>query len=244
MYETHPEFHEPDINSLIWRYMTMGKFVSLLHTGSLFFSRIDILDDAYEGRLPRPTYEMMSPNVRRLYEQFRPYLVVNCWSMGEQESVALWDRYVGSGEGVAICSTFARLKDSFNNEGDLANVRVHIGQVSYVDFTTHSLIGGPDDLAPNIYKPLLHKRRCFDFEHELRVVLIGCANDSLSQQCAKIGGVYVPVDLVALIGRLHVAPRSRSWLLAGVKSLASKYGLPENLVVTSDLDEPPPGVSS
>ena len=46
MYETHPLFVAPPGDALLWRYMDFTKFVSLLDTSSLFFSRADLLGDA------------------------------------------------------------------------------------------------------------------------------------------------------------------------------------------------------
>ena len=46
----HPVFEAPSDTSIkLWRYMDFTKFVSLLDSNSLFFSRADLLGDPYEG---------------------------------------------------------------------------------------------------------------------------------------------------------------------------------------------------
>jgi len=51
-YKEHPEFLPPDDpNSKIWRYMDLAKFLSILDTRSLYFTRLDQLADfdPFEG---------------------------------------------------------------------------------------------------------------------------------------------------------------------------------------------------
>ena len=64
MYQEHPVFKQPpDENIRIWRYMDFTKFVSVLDTQSLFFSRSDRLGDLFEGAHP-------TVNVILLLQQF------------------------------------------------------------------------------------------------------------------------------------------------------------------------------
>ncbi len=50
--EPHPEFvHPSDLKVKIWRFMSLAKFLSLLHTNSLYFSRSDKLGDPFEGSI-------------------------------------------------------------------------------------------------------------------------------------------------------------------------------------------------
>ncbi len=50
----HPVFLSPDDpNIKVWRYLDFTKYVSLLETRSLYFSRSDRLGDPFEGSLSR-----------------------------------------------------------------------------------------------------------------------------------------------------------------------------------------------
>ncbi len=50
MHEKHVLFRAPANESeRIWRYMDFTKFVSMLHSESLFFCRADKLSDPFEG---------------------------------------------------------------------------------------------------------------------------------------------------------------------------------------------------
>jgi len=87
-------------------------------------------------------------------------MCVSCWHMNGHESAAMWKLYVDSNLGVAIQSTFARLVQSLSSAAE----DVHIGIVKYIDYDYDDLPG--DDRL----HALMHKRREFEHERELRAV--------------------------------------------------------------------------
>lgn len=118
----HPVFKAPnDPNIKVWRYVDFSKYVSLLDSGALYFSRADMLGDpyeganshinrvmwpmVYEGKIPIPTLEGVSS-----YHEFeRQWTLINCWHMNEHESDAMWKLYARTCDAVAIQSTYIRL---------------------------------------------------------------------------------------------------------------------------------------
>src|SRR5918911_241587 len=82
----------------LWRYMDFAKFVSLLDTQSLFFSRSDLLGDSFEFTYPRGNYNSL--NGTPLSENNRFFLwatsiyakqtFVSCWHMNDFESIGMW----------------------------------------------------------------------------------------------------------------------------------------------------------
>lgn len=85
---------------------------------------------------------------------------VNCWHANEHESAAMWKLYLKSDEGIAIQSTYKRLKESIIDDED-----VLIGKVNYIDYET-------DIIDPNNqYGSLIHKRKSFEHEKEIRAVI-------------------------------------------------------------------------
>jgi hypothetical protein len=92
----------PDV--LIWRYMNLPKFISLLKTRSLYFAvASSFVEDPWEGAHSRPQGGS-SP-----YPQDHAY--INCWHMGEHESYAMWKIYARDPESVAIVSTRRTLRN-------------------------------------------------------------------------------------------------------------------------------------
>ena len=54
MYEKHPVFTAPtNENIKIWRYMDFTKFLSFIDKKTLFFTRVDQLEDKFEGRFTK-----------------------------------------------------------------------------------------------------------------------------------------------------------------------------------------------
>lgn len=129
MYSAKPLFNMPaNEHTTIWRYMDFTKFVSLLDKKALYFSRPDKLSDKFEGAIPRPTVmarktlvsgspiaedtlKVMSQGA----QEVRKFVFLNCWHMNNNESAAMWQLYVQKNEGVAIRSTFARLRESLSS---------------------------------------------------------------------------------------------------------------------------------
>jgi hypothetical protein len=88
-------------------------------------------------------------------------MFVNSWHMSEGESLAMWKLYDPSGQGIAVVSTFERLRKSLES----APETVHIGCVAYVDYQTEEKWLG------NLLDPVIHKHRAFSHESEIRAVI-------------------------------------------------------------------------
>ncbi len=175
-----------DLDTVLWRYISFTKLVSLLDTRSLFFARADTLGDPFEGSITRASREARNearadadPDdelyVSMMYRWIRLHTFVNCWNRGDVEGAALWGLYVPPEGGVAIKSSFRRLTRSFgaargvtrNSHEDgsfLMGDGVYDGQVRYVDYDR--------DLIPEHMSlpQFVHKRRSFEFENEVRAL--------------------------------------------------------------------------
>jgi hypothetical protein len=186
-YTEHPVFDPPPGDAPLWRYMDFTKFVSLIHTRALYFARADTLGDPFEGAFTRANLAFRPYWAEReglpvdffdgLAESRRLMplaLFVNSWHWNEVESAAMWSLYLRSGEGIAIRSTFTNLCDSLQGEDSL----VFAGQVRYTDYDSvkdvpsdspeHDSTLIPED---NALAPFVHKRRSYEHEREVRVVV-------------------------------------------------------------------------
>ena len=179
--------------------MDLPRFLSLLQRQALFFTTIKRLKllDPYEGVLSTPTKTFpLSPTseeivqftesgylshtqiaLRQLHaEHSQPltnnFVAVNCWHINEFESAAMWQLYSNFNGGIAIQSTFKRLRESFLGnkkkprfpEGEV--VPVSIGMVDYIDYAKDRNNSG------NIMSVCLTKRKSYEHEHELRAITL------------------------------------------------------------------------
>jgi hypothetical protein len=227
LYEGHKLFKKPeDENIKIWRYMDFAKFVSLINNKALFFARSDAFEDPYDGVYPTANDDFFNNRDASLdfSKKIKKDTYINCWHINEHESAAMWKLYLNNGQGIAIQSTFNRLKDSFNS----IRYPIYIGEVEYIDFSKESIpynterwavgdyigqIKGAraNEVRINKYPPFLYKRKSFEHEKELRVIL-GNGNDFKEP-------VYVDVDLNKLIDCIYIAPTTDSWFDELVKSI-------------------------
>ncbi len=134
-------------------------------------------------------------------------ILVSCWHENAYESEAMWKLY-GEGAGIAIRTTFKRLSESLKCE-DI----IYIGRIQYVDYDT-TFIG-----ERNAFTPLLHKRKSFEHEREVRAMTIDVPLGD-----ARVGA-YLKVDISSLIDNVIVAPYSQEWFVELVKAVAGQYGL-------------------
>lgn len=143
-----------DMNLTVWRYMPFYKFVSLLVFQAIWFSKLNILQDQFEGMMPHATKEMMEEHHQELKKNYPPeyhsqfdemvsrneqdsreLLVVSCWFLEEDESERMWREYGGDKQAVAIKSTVKQLIDNIGVPHD--KHATHIGRVSYIDHKIH-----------------------------------------------------------------------------------------------------------
>lgn len=245
MYEEHPAFITPDENAKIWRYMDFSKFISILETNSLYFTRADRFEDQFEGSLPylsskiSKTYNFAGalaaqPHNKHFYQPDRVYKMrttigLNCWHINEYESAAMWKLYLSSSDGFAIQSTFGKLRDSFQ----VADERVFIGKVNYIDYRQGTIP------LLDTFSPFLTKRISFQHEHELRALIWDYTTANLDTiEPIPDSRLNVPVDVSVLIDNVYLAPDSPAWLAELVKAVLRRYSLTIS-VTNSQLAEKP-----
>ena len=208
-----------DEQAPLWRFMDFTKYVAMLHRQALFFARADEMPDPFEGlsgRRRRQSYERR-PDLKRL----RQRIMLSCWHENEHESAAMWRIYLSAEDGVAIRSSFARLRDSLS----AATNTIVIGRVQYVD--RHQALQSHD----NELAPFFCKRKHFEYEREVRAL---CQEDHSPEELGR----YVPVDLRTLIEQVVIAPSGQAWLRDLVSSVTKRYGFDVPVVASTMLDPP------
>jgi hypothetical protein len=250
MFKEHHLFRAPENpNTEIWRYLDFTKFVSLLDRKALFFIRGDKLSDKFEGSLPKKSIKkraqaleilpdkeraIMLRTMPKVFQQIRENIFINCWSKGVFESAAMWNIYLKSDEGVAIQSTYKKLKESFSK---CTTHDVLIGEVKYIDYENEYF---PSD---NMFYPFLHKRKSFEHEQEIRAIIFiikgGVFESNENSEIKKYEtGIYVPIDIDILIENIFVSPKAEPWFRELVESVIKNYHINKNVRQSSLTDDP------
>lgn len=165
----HDACHEPEPETVICRFMDFQKFRDLFANEELYFCRTDLFKKVDpEEAIPPDDYvrateglvkydiadEAKFNNSQASLRQFSEAQYIQCWHVYEEETLDMWASY---GSGVAIFSRFELLKSALNAMLD----NVMVGLVQY----------GNWPVRYNTVNFLFRKRKLFDKERELRIVL-------------------------------------------------------------------------
>lgn len=237
---THQAFLPPTNTDIrIWRYMDFTKFAAMLEDKALFFSRIDMLNDPFEGSFSRANEELrplvyknnpaLPIKVSKLIKELRQWVVVNCWHVSEYESAAMWELYSKSNEAICIQSTWNKLNSAIGN-------KVKVGFVQYVDYEKE-WVPEHDPLLPFLYK-----RRSFEHEKEIRA--IKNMGDTLSFDGVHLKGsppeegILIKADLSLLIEAIYVSPKAPEWFFTLAKKIIKKMGVDKPVKQSSLMADP------
>jgi hypothetical protein len=257
-YQAHPSFTEPEPGTArLWRYMDLAQFLLILEKEELFFPSVATLAEAdpYEGE-PLPAKfraaQAGGPDDLRTFrvhcEIFKHLNFYNSWHMNDDESDAMWKLYLKGSQGIAIQSTVERVKASFQNT---VTHTVYMALVEYIDYENFMPTSMPFGSSDYMYK-----RRAFRHEQEVR---IGTYNFDVRPEFVDNAGfikvpkpsvtvadmllypdrkgVYVPVNISALIERVVVYPLASVWFSDLVMALCKRLGYAFE-VVPSEMGRP------
>lgn len=253
--ESHPLAKTPKTNIILWRYMDIPSFISLLADESLPFVRADLFDDKYEGKLPEMTAASIDLEARKQIEantlnkrywnlskiinKFTKNTYINCWCNENHEMFHMWKIY-SKENGVAIETNYELLKDSI-----LSSESIYPTHVQYVDFKNDII-----NLESNQLTVYTLKRKEYKSENEFRLILWHpriiedqlLKYKNLEEMDLARPGLYLNTPVVKckvstskLVKKIHVSPYAPKWYLDLIKGLAQKYNLNAESITQSDL---------
>jgi hypothetical protein len=221
--------------------MDVSKFESLVTERALFFPRVAILEDEFEGAFPESqtllaralsmigVSEMppgmvvhLSPELEQAWFLMRRWAVVSCWHVSDHESEAMWRLYAGKGRAIAIQSTIGRLREALGtpappSPGFFGSDTFQYGNVEYIDYSSGHIP------PANMYAQFFRKRHAFEHEKEMRILI---ARYPLRQRGTILEdikpsdrGTAFPVALDTLFQRVLVAPRAADSFFRSVRDL-------------------------
>jgi len=214
----------PDTESnTVWRYMDLPKFLDLIQTSELYFTRLDQLADPYEHAIQTAACRRRPLDGETIY--------VNCWILSEHESAAMWTIY-GGNSGVAVQSSRWRigsvLEPPWKLEGIEGFSSTASGRVQYLDDKRIAALLTTTGEPPKNTVPVFNKRMSFSHEQEFRLA-IGRKGEHQESSHLRLR-----VNLNDLIERIYVSPTAPGWIAKVARRAAEKYGI-EKRVTHSEL---------
>lgn len=207
------------------RYLDLSKFIDLLRTQSLYLRRADLFQDKFEGSFTpslkaaiEEAYDVNKSDFS--YEKFKKELregvYVNCWSLGVNDNMALWELYGKSDASVAITTTVGQLRKEL--EASPLSGMTNLCKVDYIKHWRDPKIS----IIPysNIFR---YKVVAYDFEREVRIIY-----DKFDQNFNKSDketGVLLKVRLDRLLRSIVVSPSAQPWFSDLIKDITKRYGI-------------------
>lgn len=195
--------------------MDLSKFLDLLISEKLFMSRSDKFEDQYEGTFSEPTYQEIkklledNPKYLDAYKSKRKNVVISSWHTNSYESYAMWQVFTKNNEGLAIQSTYKRLKNCLQDD----KINQYIGEVNYIDYKKDHIPFDDD------FFPFLFKRKSFQYENEIRII-----SDVSPMNLSVNEGLKIKVDINTMIDKLYIHPKSENWYKKLVIEVVNKLG--------------------
>ncbi|MGJ0490725.1 hypothetical protein [Methylobacter sp.] len=227
--DMHLEIEGLDNEMILWRYMDLAKFVSLLEKEAIWLARADTFGDKHEGRFP----DEMREYIEKAYENFgddnkspvkdasdfQDYLLKNtfisCWHHNLDENMVMWEIYGKDKNAVAIQTTVENLANNIDSSG-LFGYSLMMKNVEYknADEITGVLL---------YEECFFRKRQHFSFEKEVRISLDTYSR--LNPTKVTPYGYELSVFPNGMIQKVLIHPDSSNWFCDVVNSITSKYQL-------------------
>jgi len=211
-----------DTDSKVWRYLDFSKLINGVSRESLFLSRADLLGDLHEGSITRIDYELRNQifpeglgkegleMLQDINKNALKNIYVNCWRLDNSESEAMWKLYCPNNKGVAIQTTYRKLSASVSNIE-----RLYIGTVTYLDYRTQNM-----PRRFNALRPIMHKRKAFEHEKEVRIVKV---EGSIMNSSETPKGIEIKWDFSKAVENVYVNPYAPEWYYETVVDVLKKY---------------------
>lgn len=244
----HDYFIPIESKKILWRYLDLDKFISLLETKSLFFCRADKFSDPFEGSIPKREAEFRMTSEKRsserlgtefnekqaleniegtkeLHKKFKQKYIINCWTINETESDAMWRLYLKDNEGVAIQTTSDRILQTIEQIPE----SIGISRIRYIDYDKGQWYNKSDypHSSYNFYTPLVHKRLEFKHENEFRLIMEIPEEDDYNNYWNKQKnhkGLFIPIDIEMLIEKIFLPPTVDNETIESLKNVSESYG--------------------
>ena len=250
----HPkEYDVPKRDMPLWRYQDFPKFVSLLDSGELFFTRADKFEDVCEGASgfnfqKAAIYDKIKPSLTlKVKSQLRAAGIENptddeVEKKLREETDALFETQENKRKEYFVSCWHANERESeamwklyITAKKQGVAIQTTMERLCYSIGKSGFEVGGVNYISyekplESDAEPIWYKRTAFKHENEVRAIF--------HEVGTCLEGMPVKMDLNILIERVYISPSAPSWFAILVKRVMNKYGL-NKPVEYSRLDEKP-----
>ncbi len=239
MYKNDGSYEAPaDTDAKIWRYMSLGKFITLISRRTLFFSRTDRFSDLFEGTFPEGDLHALrrklitlegyaeevqwtdqhgNPSRRATPEEMETFNTVGGLAKIIRSCTFVNCWHINNYENDGMWARFVPSSEGVAIQSTFGNLcqslakeplDVHIGVVEYADYGMATLLN--EDGSPNLDRQFVTKQMAYDHERELRALC------TLMSRDPSTIGLNIQCIPETLIQNIYVSPNSSEWFLDAV----------------------------
>lgn len=226
-------------DQVLWRYMDLPSFLSMLSSRAIYCRRGDCFSDRYEGAFTRSVKERIEKAISdhgipttysEFKEKLRQRVFISCWHASIDDSMAMWALYGKGPLSVAATTTVEKLVAELSAAKILHPLALE--KVKYIKHWRNPQIS----INPysNVFK---YKVKAYAFEKEVRII-IDKMNENWDGTVTE-EGISVKIRPDKLLRSVVVSPEAPEWFQNLIPELMTKFGLPQELVNKSKLSFPP-----
>lgn len=247
-------FESPNPEDLLWRYMDVAKFISMLSTKSLYFTPADSFEDPFEGAKGILERE---EKWNEFYLDFFRYAIKTAPGISSEDSSGeklektaqrllreLAQGGVRDRKNTCIscwhCNEFepeAMWKLYSVNTTNAVAIQTTcqrlykaLGEDPYIDIGKVKYIDYRKQFSNVGTGAFWYKRKSFEHEREVRVIIRNYENTGK--------GISRSIDLDTLIENVYVSPYASEWFVEVVRDILKKYELDKPVLYSSMADQP------
>lgn len=238
--ENHKSLIIPKDNTILWRYMDIPAFLSMLTSNSLTFVRANLFEK-YEGTLPKNNAKLLEYYINsQSNKEILNYDVVenanrnqfylNCWCKENHLMVHMWKIY-SKEHGIAIETTYDKLKCSI-----LSEKLIFPTEINYIDRIK-------DIISLEVESSLISftvKAKEYKAESEFRLIMpyplhlrdesgLVLADEVFDENKKRLYSetpvIKCNVNLSKLISIIHISPYAPKWYREFIFEVTKKYEL-------------------
>ena len=256
-------YNIPSSDAKLWRYMDLAKFLSLLNSSSLYFTRLDHFVDPYEGALGvRENEETWAKKEKeRLKQWFSIENKIKNQGLSEselevkanlhlakyREKLKSWrtSNYISCWhksdyESEAMWQLYAKgskqgvaIQTTFERLYRSLPDELQF-DCGLVNYVDYSEYNnGNSDKKFSLFEALWYKRNSFNHEKEFRIIV-----EDERKPAFRDFDKSIKVDLNLLVENVYISPQADDWFVELVRDVIMKYGYHLN-VLQSDLNKTP-----
>ncbi len=244
----------PDDNDILWRFMDFTKFIFLLKSKALFFTRADKFHDPFEGakgllknkgKWDKHYKDFLIEAIRTIpgggnLNKSKNEILVDAKKLLEQMNlfgakqvketfINCW--YENKYESEAMWKLYtSALNQGVAIKTTYKKLYNALNRSPDISIGKINYIDYTNNFA-GINDSFWYKRKSFEHEREVRAVM-------KDFRAVEDFGKIIPVKLDILIDKVYLSPTSQSWFKELVQDVMNKYGLNKKILV-SDMNAKP-----